>query len=87
MSLDEMYCLGSKTGFTTLQEMQGCNSSCCQANLWSIGSRLCKCLTFHVKFPADEVLHVSHEGSHLAAVVGVVGQVATNELLLGGGLV
>ena len=71
--------------FTTLQGIQSV-----QANVlptYEAQAAVCAAVTFHVKLPADEVLHISHEGSHFGAVVGVVGQVAPNELLLGGGLV
>lgn len=44
-------------------------------------------ITFHVKLSADEVLDIPHEGPHLSAVVGVVGQLAPDELLLGGRLI
>lgn len=43
--------------------------------------------TFHVQLSADEVLDIPHEGPNLSAVVGVVGQLAPDELLLGGALV
>ena len=44
-------------------------------------------LTFHVELSADEVLDISHQGSDLGSVVGVVGEMTPDELLLSGRLV
>jgi len=46
-----------------------------------------RAITFHVELSADEVLDIPHEGAHLGAVVGVVGQLAPDEFLLSGGLI
>ncbi len=44
-------------------------------------------ITFHVQLSADEILDIPHEGPNLSAVVGVVGQLAPDELLLSGRLI
>ena len=47
----------------------------------------CSMHTFHVQFPAYEVLDIPHKRPDFGAVVRVVSQLAPNELLLCGALI